>query len=119
MTPLDRAVPPRAVPRRRQRVGGALIAVVGAAIAAIAWQQAHTRGEFSLAGAFLGPAFLVMGAALVAWPGYREERLARGESLEGMEGAELLTPRWWGVLAAALAAGGAYVLALARGWIAA
>jgi hypothetical protein len=50
-------------------------------------------------------------------PTYRNERLDRGESLEGLGGWWLLTPRWWGVLAVALGLGVAYAVALAEGWL--
>ncbi len=53
----------------------------------------------------LMPAFIVLGLAMIAIPGYKEERLARGEDLSGLSGTQLLTPRWWAVLAVALAAG--------------
>ncbi len=35
-----------------------------------------------------------MGLALVAFPDSRTERRTRGESLVGLEGWALLTPRW-------------------------
>ena len=104
------------VPRRKQQAGGLLIAALGTGLAAVAWRQADTEGRFSMAGSMLGPAFAVVGLALVAWPGYKEERLARGEDISALDGAQLLTPRWWGVLAAAFLAAGAYVLALRGGW---
>lgn len=37
-------------------------------------------------------------------PGYREERIARGEDVSRLQGMQLITPRWWAVLALALAA---------------
>lgn len=107
----------RAVPRGRQRLGGAVIAAAGAFITFVVWRQAHGQGEFSLKGALVGPAFAVIGAALTVWPGYREERLARGEDISGLHGRELITARWWAIVCAALLAGGAYALALRSGWL--
>lgn len=124
--PLDPAAgpvlgPPRTggytpVPRRKQQVGGLLIAVAGLGLAAAVHRQAVRDGQFLMLGAWAGPAFAVIGAALVVWPGYKEERLARGERIDHLEGLALLTPRWKGVLAAALLAAGGYTLALSQGW---
>jgi hypothetical protein len=47
----------------------------------------------------------VAGLALVLFPGYKEERLARGEDISALSGTQLLTPRWWVVLVIALLAG--------------
>jgi hypothetical protein len=104
------------VPRGMQRLGGIFILAVAVVMAAIAWRQAHAEPEFSLAGAFLGPAFAVMGIGLLLWPGYREERIARGEDVSRLEGAALITPRWWAILGTGLLAGAAYTLGLRNGW---
>jgi len=56
----------------------------------------------------------------VGRPGYREERLARGEDISVLRGWQLLTPRWRWVLAVALAAGiadGGLLHATLRGWL--
>jgi hypothetical protein len=105
------------VSRSIQRLGGIFIFAVAMGMAAIAWRQAHAEPRFSLAGAFLGPAFAVMGIGLVLWPGYREERIARGEDVSMLEGAALITPRWWAILGAGLLAGAAYTLGLRNGWL--
>ena len=64
----------------------------------------------------LMPVFLVIGLALIAMPGYKEERIARGEDISGVSGVELITPRWWAVLAVALVAGfGNFLLLLTAG----
>ena len=93
------------LPRWKQRLGGALIAAIGGAGTLWTWRVARTEGDVYLKASMLLPAFLVLGLALVAIPGYKEERLARGENISGLSGAQLLTPRWWAVLVAALAAG--------------
>ena len=46
-----------------------------------------------------------VGLGLVAFKGYRQERIERGEDISGLEGAALITPRWWGVLAVGGVAG--------------
>jgi len=92
------------VPRARQRIGGALIALLSAGFLAWTWYTALTRGYYYRKAALIFPAFLVIGVALLAIPGYREERIARGEDVSGLQGMQLITPRWWAVLAAALAA---------------
>jgi hypothetical protein len=107
-------------PRSRvaQGIAGVFITALGAWMTWLAWHQTVRDAEFSLRASFLGPAFVVLGLGLAAFGGYREERLARGESLEGLEGMRLLTPRWWGVLVLSLAAAAAYTVALRQGWIA-
>ncbi|HET6229044.1 MAG TPA: hypothetical protein VFE05_03130 [Longimicrobiaceae bacterium] len=105
------------VPRRAQQAGGAFIAVLGLGLAWIAWHDAATNGEFYLKAAVAGPAFAAVGIGLVLFPGYKEERLARGEDLSALSGMALLTPRWWGVLVAGLGAGVLYMTALYYGWL--
>ena len=104
-------------PRWVQALAGAFIAAIGAGLAWFAWHQATSEGRFSLSAAFLGPAFLVMGLGLAAFGGYREERLARGESLDGLDGFQLLTTRWRIILAVSLTSAALYTLALRLGWV--
>jgi len=92
------------VPRRRQRLGGAFIALLSGALLAWSWYTALHRGYFYRNAAMLAPAFLVIGIALIAIPGYREERIARGQDISRITGSKLITPRWWAVIALALAA---------------
>ncbi len=100
--------------RAKQRFGGILIALLGGGGTFWTWQTALSEGHFSLKASLIFPAFLVLGLGLTLFPGYREERLARGEDLTGMEGMKLLTPRWWVILAVALLAGAANYLLLSR-----
>ena len=93
------------VPRWKQRLGGLLIAAIGGGGTWWLWHVARSEGRVYLKASMLMPAFLVLGLAMVAIPGYKEERLARGEDLSGLSGMQLLTPRWWVVLVIALAAG--------------
>lgn len=69
------------------------------------WYTLLTAGSFWPNASAIFPAFTVLGLALILFPGYQEERLARGEDVSGLSGTQLLTPRWWAVLAVALAAG--------------
>ena len=101
--------------RAMQTGAGVFVAGCGVFMSWIAWKQTVRDAEFSLRASMLGPAFVVIGLGLAAFGGYKEERLARGESLEGLEGMQLLTPRWWGVLALSFAAAAAYTFALRQG----
>lgn len=114
MIEAPRAPEYRAIPRGRQRLGGLLIALLSASFLGWTWYTALTRGYYYPKAAAIFPAFLVIGLALAAIPGYREERIARGEDVSRMSGMELLTPRWWAVLALALAAGFANWFAIAQ-----
>lgn len=101
--------------RTTERLGGFALALVGAGLVALIWRQVTADGTFSLAGAMTGPAFGVVGLALLAVPGYRSERLARGESPDAFEGLDVLTPRWKAILALAVAAGVLHLLLLRWG----
>lgn len=100
-------MPQQPVPRGKQRLGGAFIATLSAGGTAWTWYTALGQGYFYPKASFLFAAFLVMGVGLFLFPGYREERLARGEDISGLEGAALITPRWWAILVLALLAGAA------------
>ena len=84
---------PRQVSRPVQQLGGLFIAAMGAFLTWQVWQVAHTGKYFMSVGA-AGPAFAVMGLALIAFPDSRTERRERGESVVGLEGWDLLTTRW-------------------------
>lgn len=92
------------IPRGRQRLGGAFIALLSGGFLAWTWYTALNRGYFYRNAAMIFPAFLVIGIALIAIPGYREERIARGEDVSRMRGSQIITPRWWAVIVLALAA---------------
>ena len=92
----------------RQRTGGVLLTIIGFVGIGIRW-SAILSGQVPAGQAgrndVLFPAVVVLGLALLCIPGYREERLARGEDLQDIKGSRLLTPRWWVVVVVALAAG--------------
>lgn len=105
----------RGVPRGTQRLGGAFIALLAGGFVAWGWYTALTRGYFYRNAALVFPAFVVIGVALMLIPGYREERIARGEDVSRLEGMQLITPRWWAVLALAIAASLANAYFIQRG----
>lgn len=98
-----------------RRLAGAAIAAGGVFVTALAWRQLARDGRFLVLGGFGGPGFAVLGLGLACFKGYRQERLERGEDISRLQGLALLTPRWRGVLAAALAAG-LVNLGLLSGW---
>jgi hypothetical protein len=106
-------------PRSRlaQGVVGVCIAAMGVWLSWLAWHQTVRDAEFSLRASFLGPAFVVLGLGLAVFGGYREERLRRGDGLEGLQGFQVLTTRWRILLVVAIASAAAYTAALWQGWI--
>lgn len=92
--------------RTKERLGGAFIAILGAGGTFWNWQRALTEGAYYSKAAMLFPAFAVVGLGLLIVPGYRTERLARGEDISSLSGLALLTPRWRLILVLAIAAGG-------------
>lgn len=102
-------------PMIRRGVGLAMALAAGW-MTNLSWVQLRRDGQFSMAAALFGPAFCVLGLGLVLFKGYRQERLERGEDISQLQGMALLTPRWKGVLAVALAAM-AVNYALLTGWI--
>ncbi len=91
--------------RWKQQLGGLLIALVGGGGTAWMWNTAVREGYFYPKASMLLPAFCVLGLGLMLFPGYKEERTARGEDITGLTGMRLITPRWWVILTLALAAG--------------
>ena len=81
----------------------------------MAWHQVERENQFSVLAGYGGPAFAALGLGLLLFKGYRQERIERGEDLIGLEGAALLTPRWWAILAAGALAG-LVNLGLLSGW---
>lgn len=103
------------VPRRKQQLGGLLMVLVGAGFTGWTWYTALTGGYYYPKASMLFPAFCVLGLGMILFPSYKEERLARGEDLSGLSGAQLLTLRWWVIVVLALMAGfGNYLMLSAK-----
>jgi len=91
--------------RRKQQLFGIFTVLLSAGFSTWSWYTAIVRGYFYVKASIIFPAFLVIGAAILFLPGYREERLARGEDISALTGYKLITPRWWTVLVLALGLG--------------
>lgn len=91
--------------RQKEKIGGFLIFFVSVLFTWYIWNTALTKGYFLVKVAGFAPAAAVMGLALVLFPSYKEERIAKGEDVSKLQGAQLMTPRWWAVLIVALTLG--------------
>lgn len=100
------------VPRRKQQLAGFFIALLGAGFTGWTWYTAFCEGYFYRKASMIFPAFFVLGLGMILFPGYKEERIARGEDLSSMKGWKLITPRWWAILIIALVAAGLNYLLL-------
>jgi hypothetical protein len=99
------------VPRWKQKVGGLFMALLAAGFTGWSWYTALYRGYFYRKASMLFPAVCVLGLGIVVFPGYEEERIARGEDISRLQSWKLITPRWWAILFIALVSGGAnYIL---------
>jgi hypothetical protein len=72
---------------QREQLGGVLLLVLGLGLTYLIWGTALDRGYFLAKAAAVGPAFAVIGLGLVAVPGYRRERLERGEDVTRLSGS--------------------------------
>jgi hypothetical protein len=97
--------------RLKQQIGGIVMALIGAGFTAWNWRTALSDGYYYPKASMLFPAFCIVGLGLILFPGYREERVARGEDISELDGWKLITARWWGILVVALVVGiGNYLL---------
>lgn len=99
-------------PRLKQGLGGFVLALSGAYLTFSMWYQQFYRPDDTYYLIYPpAPIFFVLGVAAIFFPGYKEERLARGEDISGMHGWKLLTPRWrWVLIVAAAVAIGNHLL---------
>jgi hypothetical protein len=95
----------RLVPRWKQQLGGLCIAILGAGWTAWSWHTALNEGYYYRRASVVFPMFCVMGLGIVIFPGCKQERVDRGENISGMKGWELITARWWAIVAMAIVAG--------------
>jgi len=100
------------MPRWKQQVGGLFIALLGAGFTGWTWYTAFYEGYFNRKASMIFPAFFVLGLGMIVFPGYKEERIARGEDISRMRARELITPRWWVLLMVAFVAAGLNYLLL-------
>ncbi len=91
--------------RQQERFVGLFIAVVSIMITVWTWQSAIQTRTFLVYGALLGPAMVVVGLGLVAFPHYRRERLDRGEDINQLNTFQQITPRWWVIQGIAIVSG--------------
>jgi len=98
-----------------RRLGGLFIAVLGGLVSWLAHSLAQREGLLIKAG-LLGPAFFIIGLGLILFPGYREERMTRGEDISKLRGYALITPRWWAILMLGLVLSGLDWIAMVSGW---
>lgn len=89
--------------RTKERFCGAFLCIASTLTTYLAW-TVLAEGKSTFAIGLAGPAFFVLGVALILFPGYRTERLARGEDISHLSGWDLLTPRWKAVTGVALGA---------------
>ena len=89
--------------------------LLGGGLTGWTWYTALNEGYYYVKASMAFPAFAIMGVGLLLFPGYKSERLARGEDISQLNGTQLLTPRWWIILVIALIAGfGNYMLLKTR-----
>jgi ABC-type Fe3+-siderophore transport system permease subunit len=93
------------MPRWKQQLGGLFIALLGGGYTIWIWHTAISEGYYYLKASLIFPAFCVVGLCLILFPGYKEERVARGEDISRMNGHELITARWWTILVGAIVVG--------------
>ena len=100
------------MPRWKQQIGGLMMLLIGAGFTGWSWYTALCQGYFYPKASMLFPAVFVLGLGIVIFPGYKEERMARGEDISRLQGWRLITRRWWAILIVALLVGGANFLLL-------
>jgi hypothetical protein len=91
--------------RQQERFVGLFIATVSIILTIWTWISASQTRTFSVYGALLTPAMVVVGFGLVAFPHYRRERLDRGEDISQLNTFQQVTPRWWVIQGIAIASG--------------
>ena len=102
--------------RLPQKMVGLVALVLGLAAAAAAWGAplgGDPRIRLIVAAC---AALVVLGGAMLILPGPREERLARFEDLWDMSSFQMITARWWVVIALALAVGGGNYAVVSGDW---
>ncbi len=83
--------------RWKEQLYGAFAVIVGTYLTYIVWNSA-VNNESYLSIGIAGPAFIIVGLALLIIPSYRLERIAKGEQPDQAQAVKMLTPKWWVVL---------------------
>jgi len=92
--------------RSKQQLFGLFLFLLGSAFTAWCWYTALYKGYFYPRASMLFPACIFLGLGIIIFPGYREERIARGEDVTRLSGMKLVTLRWWIILIIAMMTGG-------------
>lgn len=88
--------------RTKEICGGIFIFIISAGLYFYNWYLIINENSYYPKAAFFGASMMILGLALIVIPGYRTERKNRGENIENLSGIQLLTPKWWAILIAAL-----------------
>jgi ABC-type Fe3+-siderophore transport system permease subunit len=91
--------------RNKTRIGGLFIFTIAAGLTVNPWYDLIYNRYYYPKAVLIGPCFVVIGLALILFPSYREERIARGEDISSLQGIDLITTRWWVILFIAIGAG--------------
>ena len=91
--------------RTKEIIGGIFIFIVSSGLYFYDWHLIFTEQYYYPKALIFGGAMMIVGLALIIIPGYRTERKIRGENIDNLSGMQLLTPKWWAILVAALAFG--------------
>jgi hypothetical protein len=76
----------RPVPRRIQQLGGLFLFSLCTGMTCYTWKLAIIDGKFYDEKSVLFSAFAVLAFCMILFPGYKEERMARGEDISNLEG---------------------------------
>lgn len=93
------------IPRWQQRLGGFLVFLACSGFIAWGWHTAIHEGYYYPRAALMFPMLATVGAGALLFPGYKQERIDRGEDISQLSGSQLITARWWIILAIGLGAG--------------
>jgi len=93
--------------RRKQRLGGLFLMLVGGGFWVWGWYTAINKGYYYEKASMLFPAVFILGLGLLMFPANKEEqeRIARNEDISVISRIKLLQPRWWVIIVVALIAG--------------
>lgn len=93
------------VNRNIQRICGLFISLLSLGFVIWSWKTALTEHYFHVKSSVIFPGFIVLGLGLIFFPGYKEERINRGEDLSKLKPLQTITLRWWVIIFLGLVAG--------------